>query len=202
MTNKLAVLSIMWLMICAAMPARAEVIVSTHCFTNCGFPDTGQKICYNTTAAIACPAPGNSMAQDGSYAPSATQPSYTVYSVDGSRVTVDNRTGLMWITDSGGVNYTWGDALAICEDLTFANYSDWRLPNVRELMSIVDYSTSTAPTINLTYFPGTQASFYWSSTSYAPDAESALGIDFSAGYVGSDDKVLSSNYVRCVRGGP
>jgi hypothetical protein len=198
------------LMICAALPARA-VDVSTHCFTNCGLPDSGQKICYAAIGAggeIPCPAPGEALAQDGSYMPGAAQPSYTEYKVNGSLVTVDNRTGLMWITDPSGAGmggkYTWEGALSECEGQTYSGYTDWRLPNIRELESMVDYSKISGPTINVTYFPGTQGTqpaYYWASTTYTQDASYAWVVNFAKGYVYNDDKA-NSNYVRCVRGGP
>ncbi len=72
--------------------------------------------------------------------------------VDNKNGTVtDKATGLMWMqVDSGilkaGENGTggmvWKDALAWAENLDYAGYSDWRLPDTKELQSIVDYSRS------------------------------------------------------------
>jgi hypothetical protein len=192
-------------MLCAAMPALA-VDVSTHSFANCGFPDTGQKTCYNATGLIACPAPGAALAQDGTYVPGAAQLGYTEYKVNGFFVTVDNRTGLTWITNPADAGldaaYTWTAALAACEGSNFAGFSDWRLPNVREMMSIVDYSNAAGPTLNAVFFPNTHSNYYWTSTSYVPDPTLAWYVDFSAGYVHMDNKTTGANNVRCVRGGP
>ena len=189
---------------CAALPARA-VDVSTHSFANCGFPDTGQKTCYNATGLITCPAPGAVLAQDGTYASGVAQPSYTENKVGAVLVTVDNRTGLMWVTnpaDAGmDVTYTWPLALAACEASVFAGYTDWRLPNARELMSIVDYSKSVGPTLNAAFFPNTHPNYYWTGTTYAPDPTLAWYVDFSAGYVHLDTKTNNASYARCVRGG-
>jgi len=189
------------------MPACA-VDVSTHVFSNCGFPDTGQKICYNKDGTqIVCPAHAVALAQDGSYMPSAAQPSYTQHKVNGVLVTVDNRTGLMWVTnptDAGmGGTYTWEDALSGCEGQTYAGYPDWRLPNVRELATIIDYS-QPPPTINAVYLPGTATAvpaYYWTSTTYAQDSLSAWVVNFTVAQVYYDDKA-NGNYVRCVRDGP
>ncbi|MDD5519037.1 MAG: DUF1566 domain-containing protein, partial [Candidatus Omnitrophica bacterium] len=80
-----------------------------------------------------------------------------------------------------------------------AGYSDWRLPNVRELMSIVNYGVYN-PAINTTYFSNTQSSDYWSSTTYASNTPYAWRVSFSGGHVSCYDKT-NSYYVRPVRGG-
>jgi len=62
----------------------------------------------------------------------------------------DTCTGLMWQKDTADVSgngsngdwadrVAWQDALKYCENVSFAGHDDWRLPNVRELQSIVDY---------------------------------------------------------------
>jgi len=62
-------------------------------------------------------------------------------------------------------DYTpWCDALAYCENLDFAGHDDWRLPNVRELQSIVDYGRFN-PSIDPVF--GACSAWGWSSTSYA-----------------------------------
>lgn len=206
MIKKTTLLSLLFpcFLVGAAGPAHA-VDVSTRSFAGCGFPDTGQKTCYDAAGLIACPAPGAALAQDGTYGPAIGQPSYTENKVGAAFVTVDNRTGLMWVTnpaDAGmDVTYTWPLALAACEASSFAGYSDWRLPNARELMSIVDYSKSVGPTLNAAFFPNTHPNYYWTSTTYAPDPTLAWYVDFSAGYVHLDTKTNSASYARCVRGG-
>jgi uncharacterized protein (TIGR02145 family) len=74
---------------------------------------------------------------------------------------------------------------------------------VRELISIVDYSKGTGPTIKTTYFPDTQNAYYWTSTTYSPDITLAWVVDFNDGTVPltAGDKATLC-YVRCVRGGP
>ncbi len=52
----------------------------------------------------------------------------------------DLTTGLMWMKNDYGKKIMWKEALAYCENLEFAGYDDWRLPNVKELQSIIDYS--------------------------------------------------------------
>ena len=74
--------------------------------------------------------------------------------------------------------------MTYCENLTLpaGGYSDWRLPNRNELQSIVDYSRYN-PAIDTTYFPGTVASYYWSSTTYAYSTSIAWNVYFGYGYV-------------------
>ena len=51
-------------------------------------------------------------------------------------------TGLMWLQNDSGKAMTWQQALAYAEASTVDGYSDWRLPNAKELQSIVDYTRS------------------------------------------------------------
>jgi hypothetical protein len=79
--------------------------------------------------------------------------------------------------------------------------SGWRMPSIKELASIVNYSILyPGPTVFTTYFPNTQASDYWSSTTPADYTDGAWGMGF---YDGDDYGYLKyySTYVRAVRGG-
>ena len=181
--------------------------ISTHSFNsglNCygvyRLPDTGRTVHYSTAAG-----------DDSDYRPAAVQPKYTVYygGVETSSYTVDNVTGQMWVTNpndlSGGQyvssgTYTWEQAIAKCEGLTYAGYNDWRLPNIKELQSIVDYNRQS-PSINITYFLNTQNSVYWSSTTYVPGSSYAWFVNLYDGSMGFNE-TINVNYVRCVRGGP
>jgi len=87
---------------------------------------------------------------------------------NGDGTITDNATGLMWVKDAtgdgcnGGAGLAWANAITFAEGLTFATHSDWRLPNINELLSIVDYGQSD-PTIN-PIFTHTITDRYWSST--------------------------------------
>jgi len=171
-------------------------------------PDTGQTLCYDGAGTIiTCPAHGGPSEQDGSY--SAYMPSYTD---NGDFTVTDNRTGLMWkkcskgqtndstCTGAASTNI-WSAVLTQCTSLTNpGGYTDWRLPNVRELMSIVDYSVGS-PSIYAAHFPNTVASYYWTSTSYVSDPSAAWRVLFSYGQVSNFSKT-TNHYVRCIRGGP
>lgn len=54
----------------------------------------------------------------------------------------DQTTGLTWMQSDSGVGLDWEGALTYCSSLDYAGFEDWRLPNAKELHSIVDYSRS------------------------------------------------------------
>ena len=118
---------------------------------------------------------------------------------NGNGTITDTGTGFMWQKATAPGTYTWEQALTYCENLTLGGYSDWRLPNRNELQSIVDYSRYN-PTIDTTFFPGTVASYYWSSTTGATSTGGAWDVGFDGGYVGGYGKTYG-DYVRAVRGG-
>ncbi len=126
---------------------------------------------------------------------------------NGDGTVTDHQTGLIWQKEGSGNDVHWFAAIAWCHDLCsgYCGFSDgskcgdWRLPNINELKSIVDYSTSN-PSINTEYFPNTFSSHYWSSTTYASSPYDAWGVYF--GYGGDSWGYKSSyRYVRAVRGG-
>jgi hypothetical protein len=105
---------------------------------------------------------------------------------NGNSTITDNATGLMWAkNDSGGdapKGFTWEEALAYVKARNAANYlgySDWRLPDVKELQSIVDYSRSPDTSASAAIDPlfsstsitdeagKTDYAYYWSSTTHA-----------------------------------
>jgi hypothetical protein len=167
-------------------------------------PDTGQIFCYDLSgSSISCSGAG----QDGSYILLNPQLSYID---NGDGTVTDKYTGLMWkkcsepdttANCSGSHStYIWADAITLCEGLTYAGYSDWRLPNMKELFSLIKYVASS-PYIDSTYFPSTVNGAYWTSTTYAPNTTNAMYVDFYSGNVAFCDKTLN-HYVRCVRAGP
>ncbi len=103
---------------------------------------------------------------------------------NGDGTVTDKATGLMWEQADSGRGMNWEDALAYAESATTAGYNDWRLPNIKELQSIVDYRYSPSaseaanlgPAIDTTFFNITAIEsgttdydpdygYFWSSTS-------------------------------------
>jgi len=120
---------------------------------------------------------------------------------NGDGTVTDSDTNLVWQQTDDDTGHTWEESLDYCNDLSLAGNSDWRLPNIKELESIVD-ATSYDPAIDTRYFPGAHASLYWSSTSYASNPGFAWFVNFRYGYVDSyvnGGGRTDYNYVRCVR---
>jgi len=103
----------------------------------------------------------------------------------------DNATGLTWQKNDSQSAMDWDAAISYCETGVTGGYSDWRLPNVKELQSLVDYSrspdTSNSAAIedlfNSTSFTNeagqTDWGYYWSSTTHKTTAD----IQRNAAYV-------------------
>ena len=126
--------------------------------------------------------------------------------IGGDVVVIDRATGLMWAADGnaagcnlGGVS-TWSFAVTYAEALTFAGFTDWRLPNVKELMSIVNYS-KTLSSIDEPPFSNTGSNIFWTSTTYRQLTTSAWRIAFTFGSVAANAKSDPFGSLRCVRGG-
>lgn len=87
----------------------------------------------------------------------------------GDGTVIDEATGLMWMQDDAGLALEWDEALAYAEAFDYAGYDDWRLPDVKELQSIVDYS-GVYPAIDQSVFTLTELEdnefyYYWTNTS-------------------------------------
>jgi len=114
---------------------------------------------------------------------------------------IDTTTGLIWQdnNDTKTVSKTWSEAIDYCENLRLEDHSDWRLPNKKEILSIVDRSRYS-PALDTDVFQHYSMSRYWSSTTYARDTSKGWNVHFGYGYSGDNVK-SDSNNVRCVRGG-
>ncbi|MDD2341767.1 MAG: DUF1566 domain-containing protein [Tolumonas sp.] len=133
----------------------------------------------------------------------------------------DIKTGLMWkqcsegqsgsdCATGSGEGFTWINALqraqAINNNGGFASHSDWRVPNIKELSSLVEHQCSF-PAINQASFPNTYPSLYWSSSALTRGNGSPWVVEFSSGYNGSFSQNDGGNVgflrlVRTVSSGP
>lgn len=94
--------------------------------------DTGQKDAYNATVKISSPLPGAKFyGQDASY--SGNQPSYRD---NGNGTVTDNVTELIWQKDMG-VKISYAEARIKADTMTLGGYTDWRVPTIKELYSLM-----------------------------------------------------------------
>ncbi|MDE3743834.1 DUF1566 domain-containing protein [Maribacter polysaccharolyticus] len=102
---------------------------------------------------------------------------------NGDGTVTDNATGLMWQQVDDGNSYDWIDALAYASESELAGYTDWRLPNTKELQSIVDYDKTTFPAIDEDYFTCTDSdSWFWTSTTQGDYKYTACYLAFGKAY--------------------
>ena len=119
-----------------------------------------------------------------------------------SGIVADKTTLLMWQDNSIGAEMTWRDAINHCEASGVGGYDDWRLPNINELLSIVEY-TQIAPSIDSVFQNTAVSHYYWSSTSSGlnNDWSKAWNVSFNTGISTILNNKKNDRYVRCVRGG-
>ena len=125
---------------------------------------------------------------------------YTTQTLSAIAVVTDSRSGLMWKRDVEPGTFTWAGALARAEAATDAGFMDWRLPNLKELRSLVE-ECRVNPTINDTVFPATAPSNVWSGSPYAGNSSNAWYVNFNGGNAGNNGVRSFANSVRLVRGG-
>ena len=117
---------------------------------------------------------------------------FTLETVNDNVVVNDLITGLMWQKDWNS-RITWKEALKYCEDLDYAGYTDWRLPNKNELASLLNYDKSMKVFSDFPdLIPSTR---FWSSSSIG---SSAYWVDFYTGNISNNVKSYTYSG-RCVR---
>lgn len=128
-------------------------------------------------------------------------PRFTVGDGIATNCVTDELTGLMWAIDASiGENLVWSDALLFCNNLIHGGYNDWRLPNLRELQSLMDYGR-VEPALPFEHpFANVLTVNYWTGTSHANNTGNAWTVRLSDGAVNDEFKTLS-RMAWPVRGG-
>jgi len=119
---------------------------------------------------------------------------------NGDGTVTDNKTGLMWQQEETDPLY-WVAALSYCEELSLGGYSDWRLPTIKELVFLMDYSMDY-PAANPVFFPGMPTDlcqYYGASTNRVTNPASHWNLSSCNGEVWSQSKIYNKTYVKCVR---
>jgi hypothetical protein len=107
----------------------------------------------------------------------------------------DNRTGLVWQQPASTSFYTWDQARTYCQALRLGTSSGFRVPSLKELMTLVD-PTRRMPALDSKAFPSTPTEWFWSSSNRAASGPAA--VSFASGgtaYYRASDALR----VRCVR---
>jgi hypothetical protein len=145
--------------------------------------------CSNSWAAW--PMPNSPVGDPGT-------PNPASYTDEGNGTVTDNVTSLVWQKTTTADAYNWSVAAAYCASLSLAGETDWRVPSLIELVSLVDYGQSY-PAINVTAFPGTTSdAHYWSSSPSVDSPGNAWLVHFAYGGTVLKD-VTNMHEVRCVR---
>ena len=116
---------------------------------------------------------------------------------NGDGTVTDTKTGLIWLKDANylGMAMNWEEAERACKLLAVVAGKVWRLPEVGELFSLLDFSQYSPALAKGHPFENVQSSVYWSATTRAYNVSYAWVVHMSNGYVDSDYKV---RYGSCV----
>ncbi|KJR41010.1 protein of unknown function DUF1566 [Candidatus Magnetoovum chiemensis] len=180
-------------------------------------PKTGQTTCWDTDGTVVdCAGTG----QDGEIQAGAAwpDPRFSITYCDASApcsdqgsdcdsdstndVVTDNLTGLMWPRNGNHGQMVWDSAIDYANSYTVCGYSDWHLPNVNELDSLVNAEEANPGSwLNAQGFVNVQSSYYWSATTYAGNTGDAWLVSMWSGYVLYYNKSIIIYYAWPVRAG-
>lgn len=161
---------------------------------------TQQKRCFNDTGTTSCAEVTSSFyGQDGLYADSVTR-GFENVKIGDKYFVFDNKTELLWYKTASEAPVSFADAQAFCEILnntSQGNKTNWRLPYLHELVSIVNFDASNDPLVDGFYFPFIKTIKYWTLTKLG--GNNRYYVDFSGNsqfYV--DDSSSKMNSAICV----
>jgi hypothetical protein len=167
-------------------------------------PKTGQTTCYDFPGTV-IPCAGTG--QDGDWQKGVPWPNPRLTDNNNGTVT-DNLTGLIWLKDANCFGTrSWATALSDANTLNSGECGltdgsaegDWRLPNVRELLSLVDYERFNPALPSVHPFTGVVSNLYWTSTTDAASTPTAWGVSLGIGSLSAAGKSVPY-YVWPVRG--
>ncbi len=171
------------------------------------------KLLYYTLILALCGLPGavnaDQTCRTDSEIPASTPT--TRFTDHGDRTVTDTQTELMWAKCAEGLSgdeclgseeskHSWEEALDLANSSELADYNDWRLPNIKELLSIVERQC-IEPAINLSVFPNTRTdASFWTASPNGLNSKSAMSVWFKEGSL-TDGARSSTIHVRLVRSG-
>jgi hypothetical protein len=168
--------------------------------------DTGLAECWD---AVGTPRNCAGTGEDGAFQAGVDWPTPR-FTDNGDGTVTDNLTGLIWLKDANCAGApTWQNALnwvatfnggsPACTDYTAGTFTDWRLPNIKDVLSLVDYGQSNPVLPSPNPFVNVQVA-YWSSSSALSDPASARALNMNDGGTVSALK-LANLFSWPVRGG-
>ena len=198
--------------VAATVPTTAPVSTETDERSTATYTitATGQGFCYNSDGEkIDCPAAGEAFyGQDAQFTGAAFD-----FTDNGDGTVTDNVTGLTWEQTTNSGPSSWPQAQEYCEALTLGDLDDWRMPSLKELFSISNFSAGW-PYLDTDYFDLTvndsisKDEQYWSSNYYVGKTvegqyDAAFGVNHATGHIKAYPALVTGpmgKYVRCVSG--
>lgn len=160
------------------MMAKVGAVSANETYT---IVDTGQLDCYDAAGEMTCPAQGSAFfGQDAQH--EGSQPTYID---NGDGTVTDVNTGLMWQQGFAEYKLTYAEAQDYLETMNaqrFAGYSDWRLPTIKQLYSLIDFN-GTDPNVEST-----------SSAGLTPFIDTDF-FEFAYGDIGAGERIIDSQWV-------
>ena len=160
-------------------------------------PKTGQTASFGTRddgaieAGVAWPNPRFTVTYCNAVGP-CPDPSVDCDADPLNDVVTDNLTGLIWVRVPDNIHRTWIEALGYSNGFNICGYTNWRLPNINELGSMVhNGEPDTAVWLNTAppyYFIGVESFFHWSSTTHRSERNTAMIVDLWDGSIENHPK--------------